>query len=323
MVWGSWSFLPRHAYVQCCFQDCADIKLTNCILQAVLLCQKARYAAAAEPFVRGAFLSHRKQRWLPSIGLLYVVHFQRRCDAYHVMCCSQANWIHIYNPLTMSAGMPILMPMAFLFMMWLFWSEKILLLRLYKKPPAITSELLRPIVSFIPFACLAHSLFAVWCYSAKTSENVPLLPLPSLGPAVDVYIQAFNNITLTNPDAAGVLVRYNVVERILNWVTFPSFIFSFLLFLRIFILPWLWNLLRFNPAFMIAYGIVKGVLYSIFTILKTLLCCCCSKKNQVAPHDPNAATKDEDTYDMALKTGQLRGVKDYELSSNPLYSSVG
>ncbi len=235
----------------------------------------------------------------------------------------QSNLIQFGDAFTFSAGMPILIPMALLFMTWLFWSEKIMLLRLYKKPPAITADLLKPIVSFIPFACLAHSAFAVWCYSAKTSGNVPLLPLPSLGPAVDIYIQAFNNITLTNPEAAGVLVRYNIVERVLNWVTFPSFVFSIILFLHIFIFPWLWNLLRYNPAFIIVFGIVKGVFYSLFTILKTLLCCCCNKKNQVSPAEPDATTNEEITYEVAVKTGQLRGVKDYELSSNPLYSSAG
>jgi len=57
--------------------------------------------------------------------------------------------------------------------------------------------------------------------------------------------------------------------------------------------------------------------------LKTLLCCCCNKKNQVSPAEPDATTNEEITYEVAVKTGQLRGVKDYELSSNPLYSSAG
>jgi hypothetical protein len=222
---------------------------------------------------------------------------------------------------TASAGLPILMPMAFLFMVWLFWTDKIMLLRLHKKPPAITSSLLKPVVSFIPFACLIHSAFAVWCYSAKNASNVPLLPLPSLGSAVDNYVQAFNNITATNPDAAGVLVRYNIVERILNWVTFPSFVFCIILILYVFVFPWLWVVLRYQPAFIIAFGIVKGIFYSTWTILKTVLCCCC-RDNKVAPLDPDTPGKDEITYEVAVKTGLLRGVKDYELSSNPLYSSA-
>ncbi len=195
-------------------------------------------------------------------------------------------------------------------------------LRLYKKPPAITSSLLKPVVSFIPVACLLHSAFAVWCYSAKTASNVPLLPLPSLGPEVDAYVQAFNNITSTNPEAAGVLVRYNVVERVLNWVTFPSFVFCIFMVLKIFVLPWLWVLLRYQPVFIVAYGVVKGLLYSIFTVLKAVLCCC--RRNKVAPlpseNEPKVDV--EVTYKVAVDSGLLRGVKDYELSSNPFYSTA-
>lgn len=233
---------------------------------------------------------------------------------------ASTNEIHTQNPLHSSAGLPVLIPAAFLFMIMLYWTDKIMLLRLYKKPPAITSSLLKPVVSFIPFACLMHSAFAVWCYSAKTSSNVPMLPLPSLGPAVDAYVQAFNNITSSNPEAAGVLVRYNIVERILNWVTFPSFVFCVIMFLKIFVFPWLWILLRYQPAFIVAFGIVKGVLYSMFTILKAALCCFC--KNKVAPLEAEAKAQDEITYVHAVDTGLLRGVKDYELSSNPFYSTA-
>jgi len=218
--------------------------------------------------------------------------------------------------LIVSAGLPVLMPMAFIFMTWLYWTDKVLLLRLYKKPPAITSALLNPVVTFIPVACLLHSAFAVWCYSAKTSSNVPLLPLPSLGPAVDAYVQAFNNITSSSPEAAAVLVRYNIVERVLNWVTFPSFIFCVALFCHIFIFPWVWVVIRYQPAFIAIFGIAKG----IFLTIKTLLCCCC-RSNKVAPLAPEAAPN-EITYEDAVKTSLLRGVKDYELSSNPLYSSA-
>ena len=219
------------------------------------------------------------------------------------------------------AGLPILMPMAFMFMVWLFWTDKIMLLRLHKKPPAISSSLLKPVVSFIPFACFVHSAFAIWCYSAKNASNVPLLPLPTLGPAVDDYIQAFNNISLTNPEAAGVLVRYNIVERILNWVTFPSFVFCIIMLFYIFIFPWLWVFLRYQPAFIIAFGIIKSVFNAIWTVLKTVLCCCC-RSNKISPLDPEATSTNEITYDEAVKTGRLRGVKDYELSSNPLYSDA-
>jgi hypothetical protein len=219
------------------------------------------------------------------------------------------------------AGLPILMPMAFMFMVLLFWTDKIMLLRLYKKPPAISSSLLKPVVSFIPFACFVHSAFAVWCYSAKNASNVPLLPLPTLGPAVDDYIRAFNNITLTNPEAAGVLIRYNIVERILNWVTFPSFVFCIIMLFHVFVFPWLWLILRYQPAFIIAFGLIKSVCYAIWNILKAVLCCCC-RNNKVAPDDLEASSSDEITYEEAVKSGRLRGVKDYELGSNPLYSAA-
>jgi hypothetical protein len=238
----------------------------------------------------------------------------------HLTHHTSTHKIHIDDPLTTVAGLPILMPMAFLFMTWLFWTDKVMLLRLYKKPPAITSSLLKPVVSFIPVACLVHSAFAVWCYSAKNASNAPLLPLPSLGPDVDAYVQAFNNITSTNPEAAGVLVRYNVVERTLNWVTFPSFVFCIVMILKIFVFPWLWVLLRYQPAFIVTLGIVKGIFYFIFTILKTVLCCCC--KNKVAPLPSEITAQDEITYRVAVDSGLLRGVKDYELSSNPLYSTA-
>jgi hypothetical protein len=235
--------------------------------------------------------------------------------------CSFLNTLEIQmNDLfIISAGMPILMPMAFLFVTSLFWTDKIMLLRLYKKPLTTASNLLKPVVSFIPVACLMHSAFAVWCYSAKSAANVPLLPLPTLGPAIDTYVQAFNNITSTNPDAAGVIIRYNVVERVLNWVTFPSFIFCIILILYVVVFPWMWMMLRYQPAFIIVFGILKGFFQSIFAVVK--FCCCCSR-NKVVPLGVQVSPPDQVTYDVALKTGMIRGVKDYELGSNPLYSSA-
>jgi hypothetical protein len=146
-----------------------------------------------------------------------------------------------------------------------------------------------------------------------------LLPLPTLGPAIDTYVQAFNNITSTNPDAAGVIIRYNVVERVLNWVTFPSFIFCIILILYVVVFPWMWMMLRYQPAFIIVFGILKGFFQSIFAVVK--FCCCCSR-NKVVPLGVQVSPPDQVTYDVALKTGMIRGVKDYELGSNPLYSSA-
>jgi hypothetical protein len=88
------------------------------------------------------------------------------------------------------------------------------------------------------------------------------------------------------------------------------------LFCHIFIFPWVWVVIRYQPAFIAIFGIAKG----IFLTIKTLLCCCC-RSNKVAPLAPEAAPN-EITYEDAVKTSLLRGVKDYELSSNPLYSSA-
>ena len=66
-----------------------------------------------------------------------------------------------------SAGMPILNWIAFLALTAIYWSDKYMVLRDYKKPPLFDGRLNRRILYILPFAVWAHCLLAFYMYGSE------------------------------------------------------------------------------------------------------------------------------------------------------------
>ena len=66
-----------------------------------------------------------------------------------------------------SAGMPFLNIVAFLALLLIFWTDKYLILRHYKKPPLFDSGLNDRILEILPYAVFIHCLLAFYMFGCE------------------------------------------------------------------------------------------------------------------------------------------------------------
>lgn len=65
-----------------------------------------------------------------------------------------------------SAGLPLLMPVAFVSFLLSCWVDKLCFLRLYRTPPPTDGTAARVTMALLPYAALPHILLALWMYSS-------------------------------------------------------------------------------------------------------------------------------------------------------------
>ena len=64
-----------------------------------------------------------------------------------------------------SGGLPLLYPLAALSFLAIYWSDKYLLLRSYRKPPLFDNKIALPVLRWFKYALLGHFIISIWMYS--------------------------------------------------------------------------------------------------------------------------------------------------------------
>jgi hypothetical protein len=71
----------------------------------------------------------------------------------------------LFFAMTYAAGLPMLMPMAFVTLSVLFQVDRLLLLRFNQKPPLVGDGMMQIIMKILPFAAIIRLAFACWMFS--------------------------------------------------------------------------------------------------------------------------------------------------------------
>jgi len=81
---------------------------------------------------------------------------------------------------TYSSGMPILLLFASVICLFIYWTDKVQLLRFSRLPPQYSAKLALYFVDLMPYAVMLHLFFGVWIFSATKETGENLFPRPSL-----------------------------------------------------------------------------------------------------------------------------------------------
>ena len=74
-----------------------------------------------------------------------------------------------------SSGIPLLLPIAFLALLVTYYTDMLLLLRFYARPPPLDDSMARMAANILPMALISHLAFAVWFYGDENSvESTPV-----------------------------------------------------------------------------------------------------------------------------------------------------
>lgn len=64
-----------------------------------------------------------------------------------------------------ATGLPILYPIGFISIIFIYWTDKMLFLRLYKKPPLYDGDLADRALVMIKLSLLIHIILSIYIYS--------------------------------------------------------------------------------------------------------------------------------------------------------------
>mmetsp|Transcript_31926 Transcript_31926/g.68931 ORF Transcript_31926/g.68931 Transcript_31926/m.68931 type:complete len:449 (+) Transcript_31926:296-1642(+) len=192
-----------------------------------------------------------------------------------------------------SAGMPImLLLVAFTFFV-MFWVEKFLLLRVYRTPPQYGDGMAKMCMNVLPWAALMHLSLSLWIFSAGDTFPRPAVS-SQVSEAADEFIasECGGNSTLATNTSLTVVSReceflttFNVAERLFNYVTIHVFLFWLLLLLSLVFLRIIVPLLMIQKCSKGGVGAMEGL----------------------------------PSFKQVQASGDLQGIPDYELESNPEY----
>jgi len=123
-----------------------------------------------------------------------------------------------------SAGMPLLTPIAFVSLGLMYWTDRWLILRFARKPPAFDAKLASRLLNALPLLVFLHSTFAVWMFSADGL-------LLSAGVADDLILVSSSvfgtnttDVVLALQDARSDVL--GIAPRVLRKDTFPHFLLA-------------------------------------------------------------------------------------------------
>jgi hypothetical protein len=131
----------------------------------------------------------------------------------------------VFTCLLYSGGMPILNVICFLTMFCLYWVDKFLILRHYKRPPHYNHMLNEKVLQYLPFAVIFHCGFSLYMYGASD-----LFPLHLKGPYVEDQVPVHETNTLGDR-IRRITGFVNIIIMIaaflsLGWVVLYSSIFK-------------------------------------------------------------------------------------------------
>lgn len=140
----------------------------------------------------------------------------------------------IYNTLfvcyTFSAGMPIMIPIAFVSFAIFYYIEKVLFLWYYRKPPSFGAQMQMAMTRLLPVSIILHLAFGVWQLSGVASFKTAFDPLNSQKYASQIvaylkykdstYTEGLSRVTATAPLPLLVLliiiVAYFITKAIME-----------------------------------------------------------------------------------------------------------
>ena len=82
--------------------------------------------------------------------------------------------------MSFASALPILYPIGFFCIIFIYWTDKILFLRLYKKPPLYDGDLAERALSMIKLGLFIHIILSIYIYSNS-----------------DILTDSFKNASLT------------------------------------------------------------------------------------------------------------------------------
>ncbi len=74
----------------------------------------------------------------------------------------------IFVCLFYSSGMPLLLLFGFLGLLFMYWSEKYIVLKYSKKPPEYDSNLNKKVMRILPLSLILHLAISLFIYSEQT-----------------------------------------------------------------------------------------------------------------------------------------------------------
>jgi len=73
----------------------------------------------------------------------------------------------IFCTMMFSGGMPILYPIAAVFCIFYYWTDKYLIINFYQRPPVFSAKIALTMLSWEKLALLAHVGITSWMFAAR------------------------------------------------------------------------------------------------------------------------------------------------------------
>ena len=205
-----------------------------------------------------------------------------------------------------SGGIPLLIPVVFIFCVFTYWSDKYQLLRLSRIPPQISADIIIWAVQFITLAILGHCLLTVWLYSDPI-----IFPSPQVSSTLSFTRLAgqtttsdyFNIAAGQNPSSMATYKAYIYMRlaNILTQASAPVMIVGLVTFIYLF-----------------ASSII-AITNAIFNILIKFFCCCF--RSTRSPDSYGGFT--QNTYTQSVGDMiRLRVLYTYDIARNPRYTKA-
>ena len=193
----------------------------------------------------------------------------------------------LFFVMTFAAGIPLVVPIGFFVFALYAWSDKLLLLRYFRRPPKVEEGVGEVIMRCLPWAAIIRLGFACWMFSNQDIFPPGMANISVGGQSSGSYTDGlgFYQNTTSNEGVIGTTSTY--VQNIIPWATrilkqdntFVLFV-TLLIILLVKVIRKIWFLLPF---------------YWIFHFYQTLKKICCGGKRKVQANE-NGLIKPYDIY---------------------------
>eukprot|EP01017_Pseudomicrothorax_dubius_P048060 TRINITY_DN8691_c0_g1_i1.p1 TRINITY_DN8691_c0_g1~~TRINITY_DN8691_c0_g1_i1.p1 ORF type:complete len:458 (-),score=71.24 TRINITY_DN8691_c0_g1_i1:114-1487(-) len=187
--------------------------------------------------------------------------------------------------LIFSPGMPMILVFLSFALFFLYWSEKITLLRYSSRPPAYDNKINSRVANILPFAILLHCLSAILMYS-----NSNIFPI---GEVPDYLTKYGGSSTLQDLKNSSLEQKSDLIARVLK--TYP--------FVILFVLT------------------LAAIIYNFFLVhvLKGICRVLCCKKGE---DDSENVENSFGTFQVEYEKLQYFGLCTYDIKRNDKYKAV-
>jgi Low-density lipoprotein receptor domain class A len=195
-----------------------------------------------------------------------------------------------------SSGLPVLIPVAFLFCVVTYWSDKYQLLRMSRIPPQLSADIVIWAVQFMTIAIFVHSLITIWLYSDPVLFPSPLVTSWMSGSLSDLFSVSSGQ----TPSSSAAYSSYltNRLGATFTQAAAPSMLLAVIIF---------WYLFA-SSIFALGRGLVN--------LLRICLCCKADKVDSFGGFT-------QATYSQAVQEMiRLRVVYTYDIFRIPKYTKA-